>query len=202
VSKLIGAILAGGRATRLGQPKATAQLGRRPLLEYPLAALRGADLETAIVAKPDTPLPSVDARVWHEPAEPVHPLLGVVTALERSGGSAVVVCACDLPFVTPALVSRLAAAPEPLVVPRAGGRLHPLLARYAPSLLPALRHALERGASMQETVSALGPLTLDERDLRAFGDPDQLLFNVNTPADLERAEAMLNELKDGLRAER
>jgi molybdenum cofactor guanylyltransferase len=193
VEDVLGAILAGGRATRLGVPKATVPLGGRPLLEYPLRALEAAGIETVVVAKRDTALPPDGAPVWQEPDDPVHPLLGIVTALEQADGRAVLACACDLPFLSPELVTHLAGTDARLVIPRAGDRLHPLFARYASALLPALRDRLEEEAPLHETLTALGPVILDERELRAFGDPGRLLFNVNTPEDLEQAEALLAE---------
>ena len=188
---MLGAILAGGRATRLERPKPTALLGDRPLIEYPLRALEAAGIDAVIVAKDATPLPPDAAPVWHERDEPFHPLLGIVTALEQADGRPVLACACDMPFVSPALARSLADTSAALVIPHAGGRLHPLFALYTPALLPALREALDQRAPLQETVAGLAPVIVDEAELRAFGDPDRLLFNVNTPADLERAEAML-----------
>jgi molybdenum cofactor guanylyltransferase len=191
VEDVLGAILAGGRATRLERPKATALLGGLPLLEYPLRALEAAGIEAVVVAKRDTPLPPAAAPVWEEPDEPVHPLLGIVTALEQSGGRAVLASACDLPFVSPGLVASLAGLSAPLAVPKIGNRLQPLLARYTHGLLPKLRAALDRRVPLQQTVAALDPLVVEEHDLAAFGDASRLFFNVNTPADLERAEAIL-----------
>jgi molybdopterin-guanine dinucleotide biosynthesis protein A/ketosteroid isomerase-like protein len=199
VEEVLGAILAGGRGARLGQPKATAELGGRPLLEYPLAVLEAAGVEPVVIAKRYTPLPPNAAPTWEEPDEPVHPLLGIVTGLEQADGRAVLACACDLPFITPALAASIAEMDAPLVVPRAGDRLHPLFALYTPALLPALREALDRSAPLQETVAALDPLILGEQELRAFGDPARLLFNVNTQADLERAETMMDEDIESLR---
>lgn len=190
---MLGAILAGGRGTRLQRPKPTAPLGGRPLLEYSLRALESVGLETVLVAKRDTPLPPDAAPIWEEPDEPVHPLLGIVTALEQADGRAVLACACDLPFLPPGLVARIAGDGAHLVIPRTGERLHPLFARYTPGLLPALREALASEAPLHEAVVGLEPVILDEGDLRAFGDPARMLFNVNTPDDLERAEAMLAE---------
>ena len=187
---MLGAVLAGGEGGRLGRPKPTAPLGGRALIEHPLAALRDAGLDAVVVAKPDTPLPAVEVTVWHEDPEPVHPLLGVVTALEGAGGRPVLACACDLPFVTAPLAALLADRDDALAIPRAGGRLHPLFARYTVQLLPALHEALERRAPLQETLATLDPVIVEERELSAFGDPDRLLFNVNTPADLARAEEM------------
>jgi molybdopterin-guanine dinucleotide biosynthesis protein A len=59
------AILAGGQ-------------GRR------MRAASDAGLDAVAVAKAGTALPALDAPVWLEPDEPVHPLLGIVTALERA----------------------------------------------------------------------------------------------------------------------
>jgi molybdenum cofactor guanylyltransferase len=187
---VIGAVLAGGRSSRIGAPKATLELGGRPLISYPLAAMAAAGIEAVVVAKADTPLPPLDNEIWIEPPQPFHPLLGILTALERASGTAIV-CGCDMPFVSAELLSQLAQTDAQLAVPRAGGRFHPLLARYQPSLVPSLAAALQQGDPLQEAVAAAGPVVLDEQELARFGDPQRLLFNVNTPADLERAREML-----------
>ena len=96
-----------------------------------------------------------------------------------------------MPFVTAELVADLAARVAPLVVPEVDGRLHPLLARWHPSLLPALRDALDREAPLHAVVADLDARRLGAAELGRFGDPARLLFNVNAPGDLERAAAML-----------
>jgi molybdopterin-guanine dinucleotide biosynthesis protein A len=45
------AILAGGRSSRMGEPKAGIELAGRPLISYPIAAARIAGLEPLVVAK-------------------------------------------------------------------------------------------------------------------------------------------------------
>jgi molybdenum cofactor guanylyltransferase len=79
---LIAAVLAGGRGRRMGGSKPLAQFGGAPLIERPLAAAREAGLDPVVIAKAGTTLPE-GVRVWQEPDEPYHPLLGIVTALER-----------------------------------------------------------------------------------------------------------------------
>jgi len=153
------AVLAGGRGRRMGGAKPLAELAGRPLVEHVLAAAAAARLRTVVVAKPRTPLPR-GVTVWHEPEEPVHPLTGIVTALERAGGP-VVVAACDMPFVPPDLLARLAAGPVGAVVVH--GRLQPLPARYEPGWLPRLRAALAAEASLTATLEALAP-AVDELD--------------------------------------
>lgn len=179
----IGAVLAGGRATRLGGDKVRVGLAGRPLIAWPLAALRAALEDVVVVTKAAIALPDLPGvEVWTEPDEPSHPRAGIVHALERADGRAVLACAADMPLVTPDLVRRLAselAEGAPAVVPRAGGRLQPLLARYEPAALASLR-AGRPGASLVEAVGALKPRVLDLPDARPF-------LNVNTREDLAAA---------------
>ena len=46
---------------------------------------------------------------------------------------------------------------------------------------------------MQETVASLGPREITSDELERFGDPERLLFNVNTPEDLAEAEGALRD---------
>jgi molybdopterin-guanine dinucleotide biosynthesis protein A len=170
---VIVAVLAGGRGRRMGAPKPLADLAGRPLVEHVLAAASAAGLPAVVVAKATTPLPP-GVEVWHEPDQPVHPLAGIVTALERAGGPVLAV-ACDMPFVEPGLLARLAAGPEAAVVVR--GRLEPFPARYEPAWLPALRAALEHEASVTATLAALAPATIpygDAASLRSLDTPEAL----------------------------
>jgi molybdopterin-guanine dinucleotide biosynthesis protein A len=182
----LGVVLAGGRSARMGAPKTTVELAGRPLLTWPLEAMRAALDEVVVVAKAGTPLPDLaGAQTWLEPDEPLHPRAGLVYALERAGPRAILACAGDLPLVSPVLVRRLAgedAGDAPAVVPRAGGRLQPLLARYEPAALEMLRAAAP-GESLTATVAALHPRVVEL-------DDDAPFVNVNTLEDL-RAVAQL-----------
>ena len=176
----LGAVLAGGRGSRLGGEKAWVELGGQPLYSYPLAAIEAAGLDAVVCAKQ----PRNGLRILEEPDHPRHPLCGIVAALRAGEGRAVVAVACDLPFVAPGLIRLLADAPERLVAPTLDGRLQPLLARYEPCLLPELEAALEHEEPLTRTVESLAPRLLEEDELTRFGDPHRLLFNVNDPDDL------------------
>ncbi len=191
---MIVAVLAGGRATRLGGAKATAMLAGRPLLCHALAAAREAGLEAVVVAKPATVLPAVEELVLREPQDPTHPLRGVLTALdfaaERCAAQAVVLRGCDMPFVTATLLGWLAGL-EGRVMVEVGGRAQPLLSRVLVSDRPALTNALEQGRSLTAALDALAPRMLDEADLAPFGSPERLCFNVNDQHDLRLAAEVL-----------
>jgi molybdenum cofactor guanylyltransferase len=173
----LAAVLAGGRGSRMGGAKTLAKLEGEPLIARPIAAAVAAGLEVVVVAKAGTPLPPLDVPVWREPDEPVHPLLGIVTALERARRP-VLAIACDMPFLTSELLARLAAGPERAV--RVGDRAAPFPVRYDPAQLPALRVALAREASLQATAAALAHALLE-------GVDDRVLANINTPEELANA---------------
>jgi molybdenum cofactor guanylyltransferase len=157
----------------MGAPKALVALGGAPLIARPLAAARAAGLGAVVVAKPDSALPPLDVPVWHEPAAPLHPLCGLVAALERAGGPVVAV-ACDQPFLTAELLAELAAAVGDVVC-EAGG-LQPFPGRYEPSALASLRAGLAAGAPLRATVAALSPhrLEVDAHVVASVNDPEAL----------------------------
>ena len=180
---MIGAVLAGGLGRRMGAPKATASLGGRPLVAYPLDALSQVCERVVVVAKRETELPAEIER-WDEPDDPRHPIAGITHALERAG-EPILVCAADMPFVSPDVLSLLADELRPGLKAAAAfcdGRLEPLLAAYAPEALEVLAEA-PADEPLRRTVESLMPVLVDV--------PPEVVFNVNTPEDLAQAEERL-----------
>jgi molybdenum cofactor guanylyltransferase len=190
----MGAVLAGGVGRRIGGGKAGVQLGGRPLILYPLRAMREVVRDVTIIAKPDTVLPSREVlgevRVLREPPEPRHPLVGIVHALHAARGRSVLVCAADLPFVTAAALAELVSSDRrgaPAVIATGPGGPQPLLGCYQPEAALLLQAAArEATAPLRRAVAAIGP-----RLVELPGDED-LLFNVNSPEDLRRAEVIVS----------
>jgi molybdopterin-guanine dinucleotide biosynthesis protein A len=120
-----------------------------------------------------------------------------VTAGSGGEGDPVLCVAWDMPFVTGpllrALVERFEQGDVDAVLPESSGRrgLEPLCAVYGSACAPAIEKRLAAGdlkaISFHDDVR-VGILSLAR--VRTFGDPDELFFNVNTPQDLERAEAL------------
>src|SRR4051812_6507820 len=184
---VIGAVLAGGLGSRMGGTKPTAMLAGRPLASYPVAVLAEVCEGVAIVCKPDTQLPSLDgAERWNEPAEPRHPLTGIAYALECAGAP-VLVCAADMPFVTPDACRSLieaagGAGAVDAAVAVAAGVIQPVLGLYAPTALETLR-AAPPDAPLTDTVLSLEPVRV--------ALPPRLVRSVNTHEELAEAEAEL-----------
>jgi molybdopterin-guanine dinucleotide biosynthesis protein A len=192
---VIGAVLAGGAGRRMAAlrgagSKAAVPLLGRPLAAYPVEALASVCERVAIVCKRETELPPVaGAERWDEPDEPRHPLTGIVFALERAG-EPVLVCAADMPFVTPDACRSLVTAaaggggggPAHAVVAVAAGILQPVLGLYALAALDHLRSS-PAGEPLTATVEGLDPVRV--------ALPPPVVESVDTPGDLAAAEAAL-----------
>jgi molybdopterin-guanine dinucleotide biosynthesis protein A len=182
----------------MGGSKASVELCGRPLISYPVTALRLAVTDVVIVAKADTELPTLPGvSVWIEPQLPRHPLVGILEALGLAEGRPVLVCAADLPFVTAELLRRIATTDPvgaPAVIASSAGATQPLLGCYQPRAIHLLGSA-PPAAPLRETLEAIGPQLFEVED-------PELLFNVNSPDDLLLAAAMLDRRADRARARR
>jgi molybdopterin-guanine dinucleotide biosynthesis protein A len=171
---VIGIVLAGGAGRRMGGRKSERLLAGRPLASYPAAALAEVCERVALVGE-GPELPGVE--LWDdEPAEPRHPLTGIVHALERADGNPILVCAADMPFVEPGTLRAIAtAASDSVAVAVTGNRLQPVLALYTPAALPALMRA-EPGEPLTRTVERLDPIRIEvpAAQARSIDTPEQL----------------------------
>jgi molybdopterin-guanine dinucleotide biosynthesis protein A len=190
--RIIGVILAGGQALRMGgADKAMLVLAGRPLVSHVLDRLRPQVDSVLISANGDAGrfaklgCPVVADEV------PQGPLSGILAALTRAatlGATHVVSCPVDTPFLPDDLVSRLLAAartaPEGLALARTIDGDHPATALWPVALAPALAAYLaEGGAKVTRFTDAHHAARADFAGSAAF-------LNLNTPDDLARAEAM------------
>ena len=189
-----GCILAGGASRRMGEDKAAVMLGGRRLIDHVADRLRPQCAEV-MVAGPSssavlaaTGLAVVDDAV----AGGLGPLAGIASALRRAVGAFdfVVTTPVDTPFLPTDLVARLQAGRGGAAVVHAasGERIHYATALWSTALAADLEAALVRdGVRRIEAFAARHPTGRVWWSTRA-GDPFE---NLNTPADLARAEARL-----------
>lgn len=197
-AKPFGAILAGGRNVRYGAPKALAEVGGERIIDRVRRALEP--------IAPDLILIANDAEVYAPVGLPMRPDLrpglgalgGVLTALtwaREAGRPGVLAVACDMPFLSTELLARILADRDAadVVVPESGGRrgVEPLCAYYGTGALDAIEAALGRGdRRMIGFFDDVRVRRIPLAEVLAFGDPDILFLNVNTPEERERAEAI------------
>ena len=105
------------------------------------------------------------------------------------------VTAWDMPFLTADLLRALmrGSAEFDVFAAESGGPrgIEPMCAVYGPQCGPAIRDAMTRDDwSAVSFHSAIRVGTLPRAVVEQCGSPDRLFFNINEPADLERAEMM------------
>ena len=195
--KMLGVILAGGQATRMGGgDKGLLRLGGVSLVERVIARLAPQVEGMALNANGDAArfsefgLPVLCDPISGHPG----PLAGVLAGLDWAAGegaSHVLSAAADTPFVPQNLGERLRAAGAPdapvLAATEEGGKIwrQPTFGLWPVALRDDLRGALEGGLRrVVQWTDAHDGREVTFADARAF-------FNINTPEDLAAAEAML-----------
>jgi molybdopterin-guanine dinucleotide biosynthesis protein A len=202
-ARTAGIVLAGGRSTRMGRPKAALEWHGSTLL-HRVAGIVGrvVDGPVVVVRAPGQELPELPpgARTVDDAREGRGPLQGLAAGLAAVGGEAKLayVSSTDVPLLHPAFVAAVLAGGTredvDVALPVAHGFRHPLAAAYRTSLLGAVEELIEsdrmRPAFLFERCRVR---ELDERELLrdaalARVDPDLLsLMNVNDPEEYERA---------------
>jgi molybdopterin-guanine dinucleotide biosynthesis protein A len=199
-----GIVLAGGRSTRMGTPKAALEWHGSTLLRRVTGLVaRGVDGPVVVVRAPGQALPALPAgvEVVEDAREARGPLQGLAAGLAALDGGfdAAYASSTDAPLLHPAFVRRVVGAIDDdvdVVLPRAGGFPHPLAAAYRTTLLPVVERLL--------AADRLRPAFLFEECRVRRLDEDALLadrtvatldphldsvLNLNEPADYEAARA-------------
>jgi len=195
----LGVILAGGQATRMGGgDKGLLPLGQGTLLSSVIDRLEPQVAGLAVNANGDpTRFADLNLPVLPDSIEGfAGPLAGVLAGLDWAAGQGadtIVTAAADTPFFPCDLVPRLLLAADGMAHPlalaatpdaRRGSARHPTFGLWPVALRDDLRAALQGG--LRKVV-----LWTEQHDGREAMFPDETaFFNVNTPEDLAKAEAM------------
>ena len=196
---VLGVILAGGRATRMGGgDKGLRQVAGRRLMDHVIGRLGPQVAGLAINANGDPArlagfgLPILPDSLPDHPG----PLAGVLAGMDWAAGQgarAIVTAAADTPFFPPDLVVRLRAAAGPSGLALAasrdgegGVRRQPTFGLWPVSLRGDLRAALTGG--LRKIVLWTDSHGAGQAVFAA--DPFDPFFNVNTPEDIAEAEAL------------
>jgi molybdopterin-guanine dinucleotide biosynthesis protein A len=160
----IAGIFVGGASRRMGgRPKGLIEVDGVALVDRWRALFDAIGVPSVLVGANDAYAPR--AAIQDE-IPGVGPIGGLVALLRRAGTGRAIAVACDMPHVSPALVTRLVnAAPALAVAPRREGRWEPLFARYEGAALDvAARRAGEGSLSLQGLLDELGASELSLSD--------------------------------------
>jgi molybdopterin-guanine dinucleotide biosynthesis protein A len=173
-------VLTGGRSSRLGRSKADLFLHR-------IAAAASLAFDDVIAVQHDGEAWTDIQTIFDEPSAREGSVFGVIRALEHAGARCFIL-ATDYPLITADalrdLRSRFEKSAAPLFVPVWEGIPQVLCAGYAPELLPLIRR---RAANGKLDLRGL----IGESDAVTVEVSGDTWLNVNTPADLQKAQRLL-----------
>lgn len=192
-----GIVLAGGRATSMGLDKASVEVGGVPLLQRAVELLHQIAGELIVVTRDQTGSVG-DARIISDEVKDRGPLGGLLTGLRAAAGQSALVIPVDMPLLTVDLLRYVvtASAGWEITVPRWANGIEPLVGVYATACIDALERFVTRPDRSARDFVRSREFTVryvDEFEVRQFGDPSRLFFNVNTRQDVLVAEAMLGD---------
>ena len=206
MARAAGIVLAGGRSSRMGTPKAALEWHGSTLLRHVVGLVgRSVDGPVVVVRAPGQTLPALPdgVEVVEDAREGRGPLQGLATGLAavRDRADAAYASSTDVPLLHPRFIRRVLGELDDdvdVVLPEVGGFHHPLAAAYRTQLADVVERLIAedrmRPAFLFEAcrVRRLDADALLADPVLAAMDPDlDSLLNLNEPAQYESARARL-----------
>src|SRR5918992_2742214 len=184
-----GIVLAGGRSSRMGTPKAWLDWHGSTLLRRVCGIVaRGTGGPVVVARAPDRELPPLPdgVRVVEDEREGRGPLQGILAGLRAVDADVAFVASVDLPLLHPRFVAAVCRETDgaDVAVPHVGGYRQPLAAAYRPALAPLVAELVE--------ADQMKPAFLFERCETRWLEQlphAESVRNLNAPADYEAALA-------------
>ncbi|WOS61183.1 molybdenum cofactor guanylyltransferase MobA [Sinorhizobium fredii] len=203
-------VLAGGRSSRMGSPKAAVMLGGQTMLARVVARLspQAASIAVNLNIDPGIALPSGAPVIADTIPGLPGPLAGVLAALRHARkvapeASHVVTVPIDAPFFPTTLAARLQGAlivGDEIAVAWSLGEMHPLFALWPLSIADDLDSWIrtDEKRRVRAFIARHSSVAVDFPIVATKAGPLDPFFNVNTPQQLEEAEEWLNRLEDSV----
>ncbi len=179
-----GIVLAGGKSLRFGSDKALADFGGVTFLERSVSLLQSLVLDVTIISNPSRDYSFLGCRVENDHIADKGPLGGLFTALTLFSENALLILACDMPYVSKESLQRLIQAHgqihQATIFKSRGPKLQPFPGIYESSLKEAV------AASVTGTALSMQVFLKQIPTLQQVDQPDACddLININTSDDL------------------
>lgn len=191
--KLAAAILAGGEGRRIGGGKPLRIVGGDRLVDRALTQARQWTTTVGVCVRDPDQVPGLAAARILDAADIEGPLGGLAAAFGFATAnecSLLLTLPCDMPLLPPDLAPRLIAALTPgnsVSLASSGSHLHPVCAVWRTQARDRLESYAATGKrSLRGFAEAVGCVSVHWPT-----DPIDRFFNVNTAADLDRAERLI-----------
>ena len=194
MNKLTGIILCGGKSCRFGQDKGLCTLAGKPMIEYPLQALKSI-CDDIIISSNDPRYDNIGYKVIKDDVKNIGPLGGIFSALQESKTQDNLIVSCDMPFVNAGLLNYIMENKNDHLVAAAfeGQFVEPLCSYYNKEVLPVIEQLIEEKQFKLRILlekANYKKIIIDEK-LNFY--ENHLFLNINTRSEYERAEKILKK---------
>jgi molybdopterin-guanine dinucleotide biosynthesis protein A len=191
-------IQAGGESRRMGQNKALIPFLGRPLIERVIERVKPLAEELLVTTNQPEELGFIGCPLIKDVIPGKGALGGLYTALYAASSAIVVVVACDMPFVNPALlqaeIDLLIDLNADVVIPSSQEGLEPFHSVYRrETCLPEIRNAID--TDQKRIISwfpAVRVRVMTAEEVGKYDPANQAFLNINTMEELAQAEQIAN----------
>jgi len=186
-SSVLGAVLAGGKSTRMGTDKALLPINGRPMVQFAAETLSTVFSNVIVVGADEEKFGFLNLPIAPDIFEGCGPLGGIHAALTFAKPRSVFVLSCDIPFIPSRLVDYIVRfdSAEGTRIATFEGMLQPLCGLYNSASLTAIEHDLHAGKySILKTLQNLGHAEIPITPDLPFYAP-RMFLNVNRPEDYQ-----------------
>ena len=196
-----GIILAGGKSKRMGKNKALLKLGNDTLIGHVIRRVRPITDELLLITKSPDEYTHLGLTMHEDIVPQAGALGGIHAGLTYASHETVLCVGCDTPFLVPNLLTHLitllgqydAVMPYTDAADDNKPTLQTLCAVYAKHCLPIITQMLKeselRVHALHERANVL---CLSPEIWNVFDSEGVSFFNVNTPADFEKAQSLFS----------
>jgi len=186
LNSVTGAILSGGKSTRMKTDKAFLKFGSRTMIEELIARLEKKFSKLIIIANDKERYADIGIEVLEDIMPDKGPLGGIYTTLVKSDSLYNFIFSCDTPFVNLDLVDYMITGTNnvDIVVPMWRSRFEPLHAIYSKNCVEAIEKQLKNGdLKITNLFSGLNINVIEQEKLERFDLSETPFMNINTPED-------------------
>ncbi|MEX1133438.1 MAG: molybdenum cofactor guanylyltransferase [Acidimicrobiia bacterium] len=178
----LGAVLAGGRSSRMGADKAEVDVGGQTMLQRVSSAL-GELLPHVVLLGAERD----GFECWPDAFPARGPLAGIVTALSRMEEGRVLIVAVDQPFVRSQTLTRLGELDSkiPVVPVDRDGVRQVTCAVYPKAIAEAAMEEAEADGSIQSLLDRVSFHAVTPETWALWGEDGRSWYSVDTPGGLE-----------------
>ena len=188
IKGISGVILAGGLSTRFGSNKALAIVNGKPLIQNVADLMSSLFAECLLVTNTPEEYEFLSLPMTSDRYKGSGPLAGIHAALQEVSEPRVFVVACDMPNLSPELISYICRINEQqydAIIPMLEKGQEPLFGIYHKRALPVIDKCLQQNAcQIISVLEGLRVRRISEQEVISITDNLNCFKNINRPADL------------------